>query len=244
MPSQARSRSQSPLSAAAKANVRHSRGSVTSAAARSPSCRYVVAAPRATKSATEVRSSSAAAAPSPAAMWCRIASSPWPSARYHRAARDSTADSWSGAAAPARGAARPGRGGGTGTTRAARPAAPRTGRPGPARRAPGRIRVRSSAASQSGPDSRSSTDARTSRSRCVAGQPVQHLGGEVVEDVPVVAADRGHRLGRRRAPPHRQRGQLQPGGPALGPLAQRPGGRRVHLDAADRARPARPPRRR
>ena len=46
----------------------------------------------------------------------------------------------------------------------------------------------------------------------------EHLGGEVVEYVAVVAADADRGVGRMGAGPQRQAGQLEPSGPALGLL--------------------------
>ena len=51
--------------------------------------------------------------------------------------------------------------------------------------------------------------------------PVEHLFGQVVQDVPVAAGERGHEAGRIVVPAQGQRGQRQPGRPALGPGRQR-----------------------
>jgi hypothetical protein len=51
--------------------------------------------------------------------------------------------------------------------------------------------------------------------------PLEHLFGQVVQDVPVAAGERGHERGGIVLPAQGQRGQLQPGRPALGPGRQR-----------------------
>ena len=50
---------------------------------------------------------------------------------------------------------------------------------------------------------------------------LEHLFGQVVQDVPVAAGERGHERGGIGLSAQRQRGQLQPGRPALGPGRQR-----------------------
>ena len=50
---------------------------------------------------------------------------------------------------------------------------------------------------------------------------LEHLLGQVVQDVPVAAGERGHERGGILVPAQRQRGQLQPGRPPLGPGRQR-----------------------
>src|SRR5687767_4777372 len=52
--------------------------------------------------------------------------------------------------------------------------------------------------------------------RCLcAGRPVEELGSEVVADEPVVTGDRESGVGACAAGPHRQRGEVEPGGPPL-----------------------------
>ena len=51
--------------------------------------------------------------------------------------------------------------------------------------------------------------------------PLEHLFGQVVQDVPVAAGERGHEAGGIVVSAQGQRGQLQPGRPALGPGRQR-----------------------
>ena len=51
--------------------------------------------------------------------------------------------------------------------------------------------------------------------------PLEHLFGQVVQDVPVAAGERGHEAGGIVMSAQRQRGQRQPGRPALGPGRQR-----------------------
>ena len=53
------------------------------------------------------------------------------------------------------------------------------------------------------------------------GLALEHLLGQVVQDVPVAAGERGHEPGDVRLAAQRQRGQLQPGCPAFGPRGQR-----------------------
>ena len=50
---------------------------------------------------------------------------------------------------------------------------------------------------------------------------LEHLLGQVVQDVPVAAGERGHESSGILVSAQRQRGQLQPGRPALGPRRQR-----------------------
>ena len=64
-------------------------------------------------------------------------------------------------------------------------------------------------------------------------QTLEHLGGEVVQDVPVVAPDGVEGRRRRRRSAQGDRGELQPGRPALGPLAQPVHRRVVQLDGPD-----------
>ena len=82
-------------------------------------------------------------------------------------------------------------------------------------------RSRPVTASQSGPVSRSRTDVRSRKSRTSVGLAGQHLLGEVVDDVAVVAGEPGDERAGVVAALHRQRGQLQGGDPALGALVQR-----------------------
>ena len=51
--------------------------------------------------------------------------------------------------------------------------------------------------------------------------PLEHLPGQIVQDIPVAAGKRGHERGGILVPAQGQRGQLQPGRPALGPGRQR-----------------------
>ena len=81
--------------------------------------------------------------------------------------------------------------------------------------------MRPRTASQSGPDSRSSTEVSSRNVRSSLGLPVQHLLGQVVQHVAVAAGELRDEPLDVAAPLQRQRRQLQPGGPAFGALPQR-----------------------
>ena len=81
--------------------------------------------------------------------------------------------------------------------------------------------VRPVTASHSAPDSRSSTEVSSRNPRTCSGWPLQHLLGQVVQDVAVAAAERRHEPGHVRLAPQRQGGQLQPGRPPFGAGRQR-----------------------
>ena len=65
------------------------------------------------------------------------------------------------------------------------------------------------------------------------GLALQHLLGEVVDDVTVVAREVGDEAGDIIAPLHRQSGQLEGGNPALSSLFQRRHLRRAQMEAHD-----------
>ena len=160
---------------------------------------------------------------SPASRACRTAASGCPASAYQALAlRCSSGNGLRPLLRAGAPAARRRTGGGSGTSAAGRPGAPRTGcavRGTPASACPPVVAV---TASQSGPLSRSRIEVLSRKSRTSAGCLAEDLVDEVVDDVAVVAGEPGDEPRRVVAVPQRDRGQLQGRDPALGAVAPGP----------------------
>ena len=80
--------------------------------------------------------------------------------------------------------------------------------------------VRRSTASQSGPDSSSSIDVRSRNAEPLRVEPVEDLVAQVVGEQPVVAAEALDGAAQVGPAAQREGGEVETGGPALGPLEQ------------------------